>query len=278
MRRRLEDKDAELAMAEARLKYREAKLTEREQKLGGERLPNWPPFRPLIYHDIQKDIPEPAQKLVKRVYAGWFLNCIVYFINFIAAFALLTQKAEAAGTTFALALVIMCAGIPVSFVFWYRPLYKAVKHGTPTEYMFFMINYGIHLLMSLVLAIGFQWGGAGIIYCLAIIGSNFGTGVLCAIASTLLILEVIYGLWQIKSVRLSPSHHHSQQQVYYHHRSTIGTKSKPTKPSTMATSSIGDSPTTSPSSDNSTLVRMPDAKWSAPSREESFVTATMRQV
>ncbi len=40
---------------------------------------------------------------------------------------------------------------------------------------------------------------SGIIYTLSTIGSNLAVGVLCAAASTLLILECVYGLWAIRS-------------------------------------------------------------------------------
>ncbi|KAJ3117301.1 Secretory carrier-associated membrane protein 2 [Phlyctochytrium bullatum] len=260
MRRRLEERDAELGLVEARLKYREARVTEREQKLGGERKPNWPRCRPIIYHDISKDIPDDGQKLVKRIYIGWFVSMAAAFFNFIGAFALATQKADLAGTTFALSIVILGAGVPVSFVFWYRPLYKAVKNNHQTEYMFFYLNFSAHLLICLILSLGIPgFGGAGIIYGLTIIGSNFGTGVLCAISATLMLIQVIYGAWHVKS-------------VYFYQRAHYKLN-----PPTVV-SSVGAAPGDSPSSPSPFMEsKHNDPSWANPSREDTFsTTVTVR--
>ncbi|KAJ3097897.1 Secretory carrier-associated membrane protein 5 [Phlyctochytrium planicorne] len=227
MRRRLAEKENELNLAEQRMRHREA-----------------------------RDIPEQGQRLVKRLYVGWYFNCLAYFINFLAAFALVTQKAEAGGTTFALSIVILVAGIPVGFVFWYRPLYKAVKTSNQMEYNFFLANYGIHLFISLILAIGVPgWGGAGAIYCVSMMTTNFGTAVLCAINTTCLLLEVVYGAWHLKSV--------------YFYQAVHGEKAlKGPKTPAIASSAAYDAKGSPVSPTTPNL----DAKWSAPSKEDYAIT------
>ncbi|KAI9355953.1 scamp family-domain-containing protein, partial [Zopfochytrium polystomum] len=194
-------REAELERREQELKAREARLKEREKEVGGYHPPNFPPFKPLVYHDIQNDIPEAGRWLVKRLFMAWWLSTATYVINFCAAFGLLIAKAESGGGTFGLALVIMLVGTPVSFVFWYQPVYNGVKRDRSISFFLFFFNYGFHLAFSALLAIGIPgWGGAGVIYTLQQLGSNIGVGILCAIASTLLIFEVVYGLWQMKAV------------------------------------------------------------------------------
>ncbi|KAJ3307942.1 hypothetical protein HDU76_004233, partial [Blyttiomyces sp. JEL0837] len=176
-------------------------LAERENQLGDYHPPNWPPFKPVIYHDIQNDIPEGGRWLVKRLYMAWWLSCVAYLANFCAAFGLLINKAESAGGTFGLALMILLVGVPVSFVFWYQPIYAGIKRDRSVSFFLFFFNYGFHLAFSLLLCIGIPgWGGAGIIYSLEQLGSNPAVGILCAIASGLLIFEIVFGLWQIKAV------------------------------------------------------------------------------
>ncbi|KAJ3211415.1 Secretory carrier-associated membrane protein 5 [Dinochytrium kinnereticum] len=188
----LSSREAEIERREAELRHREAKLAEKESQLGDHHPPNWPPCKPMVYHDIQNDIPETGRWLVKRLYMAWYLSCAAYLANFAAAFALLVVKAENAGGTFGLALVIFLVGIPVS---------SGVKHDRSISFFLFFFNFGFHLAVSALLAVGIPgWGGAGIIYCLSQIGSNPGAGILCAIASSLLIFEVVYGVWQIKAV------------------------------------------------------------------------------
>ena len=63
--------------------------------------------------------------------------CFVYFsvysftmfYNFLSAFALLVANAEPLheGETFGLSLLYLIANVPLSFIGWYRPAYKALK-------------------------------------------------------------------------------------------------------------------------------------------------------
>lgn len=115
----------------------------------------------MIYHNIDEEIPERGRWLVKRVYGAWYLAVIAYLMNAVAAFSCLVTKGEQGGSTFGLALVILLIGTPVSFVFWYRPLYNGVKNDSSISFMFFWFNYGFHLAVVALLAVGIPgWGGA----------------------------------------------------------------------------------------------------------------------
>ena len=48
-------REIDLEMREATLRAKEAQLAEKEQKYGHLQIPNWPRFKPMIYHDIEKD-------------------------------------------------------------------------------------------------------------------------------------------------------------------------------------------------------------------------------
>ena len=43
----------------------------RKMDEAGFKQPNWPPFRPIVYHDIAKDIPQRGQPLMKQAFALW---------------------------------------------------------------------------------------------------------------------------------------------------------------------------------------------------------------
>ncbi|KAI9206298.1 scamp family-domain-containing protein [Polychytrium aggregatum] len=194
-------KEIELEQRELAIKYREDKLKEREEKMVDFHAPNWPPFRPIIYHDIEKDIPQRGKPLVKRLYAAWMIATATYLMNCIASFSILVTKGESGGGTFGLSLIILLVGTPVSFVFWYRPLYTGVKADRSISFFLFFFNYSFHLAFAALLAVGIPgWGGAGVIYTLSQMGNNLPSGILCAISSAFLIGEVVYGLWQIKTV------------------------------------------------------------------------------
>eukprot|EP00842_Homolaphlyctis_polyrhiza_P006680 jgi/Hompol1/7012/HPOL_002825-RA len=193
-------RDIELDTREAELRVREAKLSAREKEVGDYHPPNWPPFRPVVYHDILNDIPKNGQWLVKRVFLGWYLAVATFLINFIAAFSLLVTKADSAGGTFGISLVMLVLGVPVSFMLWYRSLYEGVKHDRSMSFMLFFFNYSAHLAIMALMAIGIPgWGGAGFIYMFAQFSNNLGSGVLCLIATACFVFQCVYGLWQIKA-------------------------------------------------------------------------------
>ncbi|TPX42044.1 hypothetical protein SeMB42_g05297 [Synchytrium endobioticum] len=187
---------------ERALDAREKAIAEREKKVGDASFqsPNWPRFRPLVYHDIPKDIPAAGQPLMKQAFALWHLGAVSYIMNFIAAFSLIVTKADGAGSTFGLALVIMVVGIPVSFVFWYRNLYNGVKRDRSINFFFYFINLACHLGAAVFLAIGIPaTGGAGLMYALSQFGSNVGSGVLCMLAFVVFVVEVLYGLVVVRT-------------------------------------------------------------------------------
>ncbi|KAJ3151487.1 Secretory carrier-associated membrane protein 5 [Geranomyces variabilis] len=189
-------REMELQRREADVAQREARLKDRERAVGTHDVPNWPKFKPMIYHDIEKEIPLRGRWLVKRVYMAWILAVIVYLVNCIAAFSLLVTNASSGGVTFGISLLILLVGTPVSFVFWYRPLYNGVKGDSSSSFFFFWFNYGAHLCVAALLAVGIP---GGVILTLAQFKNNLPSAIICMISSALLIFEVFYGSWQIKS-------------------------------------------------------------------------------
>jgi hypothetical protein len=74
----------------------------------------------------------------------------------LAGIALMAGKAESSGASFGIALIIMLIGIPVAFVFWYRPIYFGIKHDKSLSFFLFYLNFGFHLCVMTILAIGEQ--------------------------------------------------------------------------------------------------------------------------
>ncbi|GFZ08722.1 SCAMP family protein [Actinidia rufa] len=69
------NKEKELAAWEADLKRRERDIKRREDAVASAGVPsddrNWPPFFPIIHHDIANEIPVHAQKLQYLAFASW---------------------------------------------------------------------------------------------------------------------------------------------------------------------------------------------------------------
>ncbi|KAJ3350727.1 hypothetical protein HDU83_009455 [Entophlyctis luteolus] len=222
-------REAELAKREAQLNKREEQLVQKEAQLEHIHAPNFPPCKPLVYHDIEAEIPAEGKWLVKRLYYAWIFSVFNYLVNAVTCFLLLINKAESAGANFGASLVMLLAITPVSFVFWYQPLYNGVKRNRSIQFFLFQFNYGFHLGLAGLLAAGIPgWGGAGIIYCISEIGSDVGLGIMCSLCSAGYIWQVVYGLWQVKAVR-----------GYYQSRGMNAEEAKQQAITGVAQSSIG---------------------------------------
>ncbi|KAJ3352794.1 hypothetical protein GGF32_003571 [Allomyces javanicus] len=193
----------ELERREQQLAAREAQLRVQEDKIGEflGRQPNFPKFRPLVYHDIDKEIPDAGKPLVKRAYLLWLFCVWAYFFNCLACFTTLVTKGANGGSQFGMSFLIMSIGIPVSWSFWYKQLYDGVRDDKSLRFFFFFFNFAFHLGAMAVLAIGMPgWGGAGIIVAMDMFGTNAVSGVFCLISAACLGLEAMAGLWVLKEV------------------------------------------------------------------------------
>ena len=138
-------REAYLNQKEKEIFNREAIIRKKENHDGDKLAPNWPRCFPLIYHDINNDVPVAAQWIVKRLYgAFWreyysslmmlpnsfFIVALgIYFVNFLAAFALLIIKEENSSVNFGISIVNFIVGVPVAFIFWYRVFYRKWRVG-----------------------------------------------------------------------------------------------------------------------------------------------------
>ncbi|KAL8138792.1 hypothetical protein V2J09_004793 [Rumex salicifolius] len=107
-------KEQEIAAWEADLKRREQEIKRREDAVSRAGVPadaaeekNWPPFLPIIHHDIANEIPVHAQRLQYLAFASW-LGVKIFF----------------------LAVIYALLGCPLSYLSWYRPLYRAMRVGS----------------------------------------------------------------------------------------------------------------------------------------------------
>ncbi|RKO90871.1 scamp family-domain-containing protein [Blyttiomyces helicus] len=130
---------AELGARELELKRKEEELAAREAALKAEQEairragynpPNWPPFYPLVYHDINAEIPEgPTRDTQWKLYRLWLGTMILLVWNMVACLTLLISHPNNmphVASDFGVSLVyIFFIGI-CSFYSWYQPSYIAL--------------------------------------------------------------------------------------------------------------------------------------------------------
>lgn len=136
------------------------------------------------------------------MYGNWLFGCVCYTTNLIAAIANVTTHTDFSAQTAGIATAIFLIGIPGSFMFWYRSLYKGVKHSRSISLIFFFINFSIHTFVSLFLSFGIPLSGsAGFTQTVALGNTPYkGAAALSAISAILCVAQFVYCLWNIRGV------------------------------------------------------------------------------
>lgn len=192
----------ELKRREEDLKLRERAIAAREAALPGDRTPNWPKCKPLVFHSIAEDIPAGSQRMVRMTYYGWYLLGLAYVFNWVALMVVLIDDFDGAGNTslsFGLATLMMVIGIPISFAGWYRPLYHGARSGKSSLFLWFFFTFGIHILLCLFWALGIpSTGSGGFIIGLKAFSKDASTsGAFCLTGTFVWMTNVVYGVIRI---------------------------------------------------------------------------------
>jgi hypothetical protein len=106
---------------------------------------NWPRFLPILHHDIAADIPFERKGLVRNGYIAWCIVTAGYLWNFVCltAFFIAGQKKV---SLWVMAGLIAVAGLPLSFLCWYRGLYFAASRDSAGRWLFYMLNMLVHIV------------------------------------------------------------------------------------------------------------------------------------
>jgi len=96
---------------------------------------NWPPLpeilplQPCFYQDINVDIPVEFQRIVRHLYYLWIIHAMVLLVNTLVLFLRIFIKHDPESfMTFGMSLIYIVIFIPVSFICWFRPAYKAFRY------------------------------------------------------------------------------------------------------------------------------------------------------
>ncbi|XP_024995327.1 secretory carrier-associated membrane protein 1-like [Cynara cardunculus var. scolymus] len=207
--RDLKAKEKELQAKEAELKRREEELKKREEAIAKAGIvieeKNWPPFYPLIHHNIAAEIPIHLQKIQYVAFGTWLglMLCLVW--NLIAVTAAWFQGQDA--TIWLLAVIYLITGVPGAYFLWYRPLYKAMRTDSALKFSFFFLTYICHIAFCAfaTLAPPMIFEGkslAGIMPAFDILTWNATLGGFYFIGFGLFALETAISIWVIQQVYL----------------------------------------------------------------------------
>lgn len=126
----LRAKTVELDRREEEVKRKEAALARAGVHL---ELKNWPPFAPIIHHDITNDIPVYLRKLMYTAFASYLGAVLCLLYNLIAVSVVVATVRFVGGEKvnvefLFLAIIYLIVGVPSSYLCWYRPLYRAFRY------------------------------------------------------------------------------------------------------------------------------------------------------
>lgn len=178
---------ADFQRRQEELERKAAELARREEELKSSpynaRANNWPPLpsfmpcKPCFYQDINVDIPVEFQETVKRLYYLWLMHAGLLIANLFGATCFLFGGLDD-GSMFGLSLVWTVLFIPLSFLCWFRPAYKAFRSDSSFNFMVFFMIFFAQFIFSCLMALGLkQIGGCGLIVAIATFtGGSAGTG------------------------------------------------------------------------------------------------------
>ncbi|KAK6919005.1 SCAMP protein, partial [Dillenia turbinata] len=209
----LKMKEMELQAKEAELKKREQELKRKEDAISRAGIVledrNWPPFLPIIHHDIANEIPLHLQKL-QYVAFTTMLGLVVCLLWNVVAVSTAWLHGEGIKIWF-LSIIYFISGVPAGYVMWYRPLYRAMRTDSALKFGWFFLCYPIHIAFCVFASVAppiiFQGKSlTGILPALDVLTSNAMVGIFYLVGFGFFAVESLLSIWVI------------QQQVYMYFR------------------------------------------------------------
>ncbi|GER48178.1 secretory carrier membrane protein [Striga asiatica] len=203
----LKKKERELQAKEAELKKREQEVRRKEEAAARAGIvleeKNWPPFFPIIHHDIANEIPVHLQRL-QYVAFTTFLGLVIALLWNVIAVTTAWIRHEGA-TIWFLAIIYFISGVPGAYVLWYRPLYRAFRTESAMKFTWFFLFYLLHIGFCIFAAVAppvvFRGKSlAGILPAVDLIGDHVLVGIFYFIGFGLFCLESVLSIWVIQQV------------------------------------------------------------------------------
>ncbi|CAH9126799.1 unnamed protein product [Cuscuta epithymum] len=203
----LKKMEEEIQAKEAELKKREQDLKRKEDAIKRAGIiieeKNWPPFFPIIHHDIANEIPIHLQRL-QYVAFMTLLGLVVCLAWNIVAVTTAGLKGEGP-TIWFLAIIYFISGVPGAYVLWYRPLYRAMRTDSALKFSWFLLCYMFHIGFCVVAAVAppvFFNGKSltGILPAIELLSENAVVGIFYFVGFGFFCTESMMSIWVIQQV------------------------------------------------------------------------------
>ena len=108
-------------------------------------------YFPISHNDIVNEVPIDAQRLQDLAFTSWLgiVLCLVFNI-----IAVTDYWIKGRGTKiFLLVIIYVLVGCHLSYVLWYRSLYRAMRMNSAMNFGWFFLVYTIHICFCIVFTI-----------------------------------------------------------------------------------------------------------------------------
>ncbi|XP_068427531.1 secretory carrier membrane protein 2, like isoform X1 [Clinocottus analis] len=198
----LEKKAAELERKEQELQNRSAgrALNTGAKENNWPPLPSFSPVKPCFYQDFEEEIPEEYRRICKRMYYLWMFHSATLFLNVLACLAYFTASSQY-GVDFGLSILWFLLFTPVSFVCWYRPVYKAFRSDSSFSFFFFFFVFFFQVAVYIIQTVGIpKWGNSGWIASISMIGTNLPVAVVMMVVAGFFTVNAVLSVILLKMV------------------------------------------------------------------------------
>nr|XP_046249760.1 secretory carrier membrane protein 2, like isoform X2 [Scatophagus argus] len=199
----------ELERKAAELERKEQELQNRTAGTGsstGAKENNWPPLpkflpvKPCFYQDFEEEIPEDYRRICKRMYYLWMFHSATLFLNVLACLAYFTADTQN-GVDFGLSILWFVLFTPVSFICWYRPVYKAFRSDSSFSFFFFFFVFFFQVAVYIIQTVGIpKWGNSGWIASISMIGSHLPVAVVMMVVAGFFTVNAVLAIILLKMV------------------------------------------------------------------------------
>lgn len=199
--------EKELLAKEAELSRREKEIKRREEAVARAGIvieeKNWPPFFPIIHHDINNEIPVHLQRTQYVAFASLLGLIMCLFWNIVCVTAAWI-KGEGPKIWF-MAVIYFILGCPGAYYLWYRPLYRAMRNDSALRFGWFFLFYLVHIAFCVYAAVSpsILFVGkslTGILPAISLIGNSVIVGVFYFLGFALFCLESLLSILVIQRV------------------------------------------------------------------------------
>lgn len=110
---------------------------------------------PVIHSDIAGEVPAARQGLVRSGFIAWVLIVTGYCWNFVVI-TIMFATGDKSVSLWLMSGIVMLAGVPLSYLTWYRSLYKAAITDGPVRWFWYLMNMLLNIVWCVWMVVGIE--------------------------------------------------------------------------------------------------------------------------